>query len=130
MKKNLIIYSILLIVLLSACKENYTSKDYLNTVVEKLNKVETASYLSTIENWNPGDTTASFITRRFVKEYNNPSDTTIGAKHVALDALTKTKADFCYDGQMRALFNNDEKEIVIDDFTARPFSMRNIFANR
>jgi len=126
MKKNLIIYSILLIILLSACKENYTSKDYLNTVVEKLNKVESASYFSTIENWNPGDTTASFVSTSFVKEYNNPSDTTIGAKFVLLDTLTKTKADFCYDGQMRALFNNDEKEIVIDNFTARPLPFRPI----
>ena len=96
----------------------------MNTVLDKLNKVESASYFLTGENWNPGDTAASFIFTEFVKEYKNPSDTTIGAKFVKLDSMTKTKAYFCYDGQMRASFYNDEKGIVIDSFTVRPLPFR------
>ncbi len=124
MIKKLIICSTLLILLLNSCKKNYTSKNYLNTVLDKLNKIESASYFSTEENWNPGDTAASSIFTKFVKEYKNPSDTTIGAKYISLDSLTKSKADFCYDGQMRALFYNDEKGIVIDSFTFRPLPFR------
>ncbi|MGE0088539.1 MAG: TlpA family protein disulfide reductase [Bacteroidales bacterium] len=124
MIKKLIICSTLLIVLLNSCKRNYTSKDYLDVVLDKLNKIESASYFLTGENWNPGDTSASFIFTNFINEYKNPSDTTIGAKYVSLDSLTKSKADFCYDGKMRALFYNDEKVIVIDSFTARPLPFR------
>ncbi len=124
MIKKFIANSTLLIVLFSACKENYSSKDYLKTVLKRLNTVESASYLLTSENWNPGDTAASFIFTGFVKEYKNPLDTTIGAKFVKLDTLTKTKASFCYDGQMRAVFYNDEKGIVIDSFTVRPLPFR------
>lgn len=124
MIKKLIISSTLLIVLLSACKKNYTSIDYLETVLKKLNKIESASYISTVEKWYHADTTASFIMSRFIKEYKNSSDTTIGAKFVALDSLTKTKAEFCYDGQMRATFYNDDRKIVIDSFTVRKLPFR------
>ncbi len=124
MIKKLIISSSLFLVLFAACKENYTSKAYLKTILEKLSTIESASYFSTVENWNPGDTAASFVVTEFVKEYNNPADTTIGAKFVNLDSLTKTKAAFCYDGQMKAVFYNDEKEIIIDSFIVRPLPFR------
>lgn len=124
MIKKLIISLAVLIVLLSASREKSTSKDYLKNVLEKLNKIESASYISEHEQWFPGDTAASRIQHHFVQEYKNPSDTTIGAKYVMLDSLTKTKADFCYDGQMRAVFLRDEKEIIIDSFTVRPLPFR------
>lgn len=124
MIKKLIISLAVLIVLLSASREKSTSKDYLKNVLEKLNKIESASYISEHEQWFPGDTAASRIQHHFVQEYKNPSDTTIGANYVMLDSLTKTKADFCYDGQMRAVFYRDEKEIIIDSFTVRPLPFR------
>lgn len=124
MIKKLIISLAVLIVLLSASREKSTSKDYLKNVLEKLNKIESASYISEREQWFPGDTAASRIFHQFIQEYKNPSDTTIGAKYVMLDSLTKTNAEFCYDGQMRAVFYRDEKEIIIDSFTVRPLPFR------
>lgn len=124
MTRKRTIYLSLFAIFIAACNDNYTSIDYLRTTLGKLNKIESASYYSTCENWNPGDTAASFIRTNFVNEYKNPSDTSIGAKFVVLDSITKKKASFCYDGEMRAVFYNDEKGIVIDSFTYRPLPFR------
>lgn len=113
-----------MIFILNACTNNYTSTDYLSEVLNSLNKVESATYNSIRENWNPGDTAASDYNYSFVKEYNNPSDTTIGAKFVVLNLNDTSIPEFCYDGQMRAIFYNDEKRIVIDSFTVRPLPFR------
>lgn len=124
MNKKKIIALSFFVVLFASCKENYTTKDYLKTVLDKLNRIESASHYSVGENWNPGDTAASFTQSYFVKEYRNPSDTTIGSKFVTLDTLTKRRAEFCYDGQMRAIFYNDDKGIIIDSFKVRPLPFR------
>jgi thiol-disulfide isomerase/thioredoxin len=126
MNKNRIITLSFFVVLFASCKENYTTQDYLKTVFDKLNKIESASHYTIGENWNPGDTAASFTQNYFVKEYRNPSDTTIGSKFVTLDTLTKMRAEFCYDGQMRAILYNDEKGIIIDSFKVRPLPFRPI----
>ncbi len=112
------------IVLFSACKVNYSSTDYLKTVLKKLGKIESATYNLKGENWAPGDTAASNINYSYMKEYDNPSDTTIGAKFVHLNQNDTAQLEFCYDGQMRALVYHDEKFIVLDSFTARPLSFR------
>jgi thiol-disulfide isomerase/thioredoxin len=127
--KNRPALALSLIVLLSnACTNHYTSTDYLREVLNNLNKIESATYTSIGENWNPGDTAASDINYSFVKEYNNPSDTTIGAKFIVLNLSDTSKPEFCYDGQMRAIFYNDEKRIVIDSFTVRPLPFRPLTA--
>lgn len=110
--------------LLNACEKNDTSTDYLREVLNNLNQIESATYNSIGENWNPGDTAASHVNYSFVKEYNNPSDTTIGAKFIIQNLSILSKPEFCYDGQMRAIFYNAEKRVVIDSFTVRPLPFR------
>lgn len=121
---RLILALTLIISLLNACKENYTSTDYLKKVLNHLEKIESATYATVSENWNPADTAASDIYYSFVKEFNNPSDTTIGAKFVTLNPNDTSKLEFCYDGQMRALVYNEEKRIVLDSVTVRPLPFR------
>ena len=113
-----------LAMLLASCGRDYTSIEYLNTVLGNLNKIETASYYEFQESWSPGDTAASFVFTRFVREYRNSSDTAIGSSFVELDSLTRTKASFCYDGHMRATFYDEEKGIMIDSFMVRPLPFR------
>jgi hypothetical protein len=114
----------ILIFVFNACTKNEPSPDYLREVLNNLNKIESATYTSIGENWNPGDTAASDINYSFVKEYNNPSDTTIGAKFIIQNLSILSKPEFCYDGQMRAIFYNTEKRIVIDSFNVRPLPFR------
>ncbi len=117
-----------LMLLLASCGRDYTSKEYLETVLGNLRQIKTASYYMFGEAWCPGDTAASFVFWRFYKEYRNPSDTTIGSSFVILDSLTGSKASFCYDGQMRATFNHDVKGIMIDSFKVKPLPFRPISA--
>lgn len=116
MKKQTIIAFTALTFLLNACTDNYTSTDYLNKVVNNLEEIESASYSLTTENWFPGDTVAMNIYHFNVKEYDNPSDTTIGSKFVKLKHSDTSVLEFCYDGVMRTLVYHDEKTLVLDSF--------------
>lgn len=116
MKKLQILAFTLMIFLLNACTENYTSTAYLEKVLNNIETIESAKYNIISENWYPGDTAALDIYYSIVKEYNNPSDTTIGAAFVRLNQEDSTILEFCYDGEMRALVYNDEKRIVLDSF--------------
>jgi len=93
------------------------SKDeYLKKVLNNLEKVESATYNSRREGWAPADTAASIIMNHFVKEYNNPQDSTIGASFVNFLQKDTTHMTFCYDGKMKAYVYVEDKEIVIDSF--------------
>lgn len=124
MKSLRFIILIFVSTLLNACTFNYSSTEYLKKILDSLEQIESATYTRISENWNPGDTVASNIYKSFVKEYNYPSDTTIGSKFVVLNRVDTTKLEFCYDGQMRALVYNDEKKVVLDSFVARPLPFR------
>lgn len=122
MKK--LILPLLLLSAAHALNAQVSPKEYLQKVLNNLEKIESASYSTTIEAWQPGDTTSIFTSPRFTNEYNNPKDTTIGASFIRLDPNDKSKMEFCYDGTNRILVYHDTKKIVIDDFTARPLPFR------
>jgi len=107
------------------CKTNENATDYLNKVLSNLEKIESAVYNEYCELWTPGDTVARFAYCRLIKEYDNPLDTTIGARYVVLDCEDSTKLEFAYDGRIRALVDHDAKSISVDNFTAiaRPFRL-------
>ena len=117
-----------LMLMLASCGRDYTSKEYLDTVLGNLNQIETASYYEFGESWSPGDTAASFVFTKYVREYRNRADTAIGSSFVVLDSLTGTKASFCYDGNMRATFYDEEKGIMIDSFRVRKLPFRPLSA--
>ena len=112
------------LIMLNACSKPKDNKVYLRTVLNNLDKVESATYFSTKEGWAPGDTAASVIINHFIKEYNNPIDTTIGASFVSLQQKDTTQMAFCYDGKMRALVYEEDKTIVIDSFNVRKLPFR------
>ena len=112
------------LIMLNACSKPKDNKVYLRTVLNNLDKVESATYFSTKEGWAPGDTAASVIMNHFIKEYNNPNDTTIGASFVSLQQKDTTQMAFCYDGKMIALVYEEDKTIVIDSFNVRKLPFR------
>ncbi len=124
MKNRHILILSFIIFLFQACTVDYTSTDYLKKVVNNLETIESAKYTGIMENWYPGDTAASGIYSSLVKEYDNPSDTTIGSKFVKLNSSDTSILEFCYDGEMRALVYNDEKRIVLDSFNVNPMPFR------
>lgn len=101
-----------------------SKNDYLKKVLNNLEKVESATYNSRIEGWAPADTAASIIMNHFVKEYDNPQDSTIGASSVNLLQKDTTQMAFCYDGKMKAFVRLEDKEIEIDSFKVIRFPFR------
>ena len=122
--KRIIVVLSLIILTLSSCVENYTSKDYLRKVKNNLDKIESAKFWVQMENWNPGDTVASIVDNRYVESYRNPSDSTIGSSWAIFETDDKTHLKFAYDGKMRTLIYNDLKGIVIDSFNVRKLPFR------
>jgi thiol-disulfide isomerase/thioredoxin len=107
------------------CSYDDPSKhDYLQKVLNNLNTIKSATYYTTTESWAPGDTAASGIYNHYVKEFDNPGDTTIGASFVQLLQEDTTHLTFCYDGKMRAVVYEDEKTIAIDSFKVRSLPFR------
>jgi thiol-disulfide isomerase/thioredoxin len=114
----------LILMLSSTIIFGQSKNEYLKKVLNKLEKVESATYNIRGEGWAPYDTVASGIMDYFYKEYNNPQDSTIGASFVSLLQKDTTQMTFCYDGKMRAVVFLDDKSIVIDSFTVRKLPFR------
>ncbi|PXY02543.1 thiol:disulfide interchange protein [Marinifilum breve] len=123
MKKNIVVLSLIIFGLLS-CVEEYTSADYLKKVVKEMEKIESATYCVEREAWQPGDTSAAFINKRYVESYRNSSDTTIGSSWAIFETEEKTHLEFAYDGKIRTLIYDDVKGIVIDSFKVRKLPFR------
>ena len=121
-----IAYLFMLLIIVTSCRVNKGPAGYLNEVLINLEKIESATYYEHLEGWQPGDTTRMSSFCRFVKEYNNPGDTTIGSSFVSMDCDDTTQLEFGYDGNIRALIYHEHKGIVVDDFTARPLPFRPI----
>lgn len=122
MKKRIVLLSFLFTI--STANAQESTKEYLQKVLDNLEKVESASYTSFNESWQPGDTVPTFTYSHYINEYNNPNDSTIGASYASFETSDMAKMDFCYDGNKRVLIYDDDKAIVEDDFTARPLPFR------
>ncbi len=111
-------------ILLNCSNVDNNKKGYLHKVLNNLNRIKSATYYTTTESWAPGDTSASGVYNHYVKEFDNPSDTTIGASYVKLLQEDTTQMTFCYDGKMRAVVYDEDKMIGIDSFLVRQLPFR------
>lgn len=112
------------ILLITYCTQPKDSTDYLKSVLNNLEEIKSASYYTTQEGWVPGDTAARSIEYVFVKEYDNPSDTTIDAIFVQFLQRDTALLKSCYDGNMRAYVNYDTGTITVDSFKTERFPFR------
>jgi len=119
-----IIFALFVFSALNVYSTSNETKVYLRVVLNNLEKVESATYNGIQEGWAPGDTAASIIMYHYIKEYNNNSDSTIGASFVSLLQKDTTQMEFCYDGKMLASVNKKNKTIMIDSFNVRKLPFR------
>lgn len=124
MKTQLIFISVMFISQLALGQP----QPYLKEVLGNLTKIKSASYYTTEEAWAPGDTIASGIYHHYVKEYNNPADTTIGAAFAKLMKDDTTRAVYSYNGKIRAVINWEGKQMQIDSFQNNRLPFRPIQA--
>ncbi|MCX8464661.1 TlpA disulfide reductase family protein [Bacteroides fragilis] len=123
--KSILLSVISFLLVMNVCgKNDVDMRTYLKKVLSNLDKVESASYHEQSQSWQPGDTTAITNSFRFIKEYTNPSDSTIGASYVALNAKDTTQFEFGYDGKVKMISFHEHKGIMIDDFTTRKLPFR------
>lgn len=108
--------SILLISGLDGRSEN-VPVSYLERVLNNLNQIQSAVYHENREAWRPGEQESVYSVCREVYEYNNPADTTIGASYVSFECDQPKLLDFAYDGKVKAVAYNEDKKIVVDNFT-------------
>ena len=92
MKKLLVLLSFLFIINTVNAQED--QKEYLQKVLNNLEKVESASYTSFNESWQPGDTVPVFTHSDYTNEYNNPNDSTIGASYASFETKDMGKMVF------------------------------------
>ena len=96
--KSILLSVISFLLVMNVCgKNDVDMRTYLKKVLGNLGKIESASYHEQSQSWQPGDTVAITNFHRFIKEYTNPSDSTIGASYVCLDAKDTTRFEFGYD---------------------------------
>ena len=112
------------LVLLSNVLIGQSKTIYLKKVLKNLEQIRSAGYFTTSEPWAPGDTSAAGSYYHYFKEYNNPTDTAIGASFVKLLQEDTTKMTFCYDGAMRAIVYEAQKYVLIDSFKYNRLSFR------
>ena len=123
--KSILLSVISFLLVMNVCgKNDVDMRTYLKKVLSNLDKVESASYHEQSQSWQPGDTTAITNSFRFIKEYTNPSDSTIGASYVALNDKDTTRFEFGYDGKVKMISFHEHKGIMIDDFTTRKLPFR------
>lgn len=124
--KTRIILSCLLgwIPMLWLCAQSDVKEAYLRKVLANLETIKSATYYIDGEAYQPGDTVPLFIYKRYLKEYNFPADSTIGAIYTEFEGNDTTQYSFGYNGEVRLLVYSKEKEVAVDDFTSRPLPFR------
>jgi thiol-disulfide isomerase/thioredoxin len=121
------------VIQMNSCKGIHDKNDYLRNVLADLEKIKSATYLSTMSGNPPGDTTVLKTYLWHKKEYINPSDTTIGSVFAWFYPDDTSKMYLYYDGSAQAYLDNDKKTISIDSFQTNTLPFRPIsspFFNR
>jgi hypothetical protein len=65
-------------ILLNCSNVDNNKKEYLQKVLNNLNKIKSATYYETTEAWAPGDTAASGVFNHYIKEFDNPQIQQLG----------------------------------------------------
>jgi hypothetical protein len=103
----------LLILLTNLISAQTVQKDYLLKVLNNLEQIKSADYLSVESYGYPGDTLAYTTYSNYVKEHQNLSDSIIGAHFACFDQTDTTKINTCYDGLMFASIDWNEKTVRV-----------------
>ncbi len=124
MKITLFVVSLFFSVSVLADGKKDARNEYLRRVLSNLEKIESATYYTLNESWQPGDTVPVFVGTSFLTEYNNPSDTTIGASFIIWNGDDTTKFEYGYDGHIKAVSYHEDQRIILDNFSTNKLPFR------
>jgi peroxiredoxin len=116
MKTKTLLTLMLVAVVMAASAQSNETESYLKTVLKNLEAIQSATYHEEGVVWTPYETAPLFIQNHYVKEFDNPVDTTIGASFIELLANDTSRIALAYDGAARVLVDDDKKTLEIDSF--------------
>jgi len=114
------------IMLLSGCRENPSSREYLKKVAANIDQIKSASYFSTNSGSAPGDTSKFTTYDWFNREFSNAADTFIGSTFAWFQPYDTTRMYYYYDGNAQAYIDSVIKTIEIDSFQTNRLPFRPI----
>jgi peroxiredoxin len=111
----------------SGCQKQKNDREYLKEVLDHLENIKSATYTTMVQAFVPEDINPQFTEYYFIREFDNPSDTTIGASFVELTSEDTTKMHVGYDGLVKALVFEEHKGLLLDSFkvSRAPFRLVN-----
>lgn len=100
-------------------------REYLEKVLDNLERIKSATYNDSLVVWELGDTIPLFTRSNYFEEYDNPQDSTIGASLVEYGYMQGEKVFMWgYDGNVKASAYHDKKGVLIDDFSLNKHPFR------
>ncbi len=117
---------LLLMTLLTASKDidGQSEKMNLQRVLLNLEQIKSASYTLTLPMYAPGEDTPSQAESFFVREFDNPMDTSIGASFGIFSPGDSVHLRWFYDGSVQGKVYWDRETVQVDDFSANPQPVR------
>lgn len=100
---------------------------FLEKTLSRLENIKSAVYYDRVRSWAPGDSLYQ-ENLRYIKEYDNPADTTIGASFLQWNAADTTSLSCCYDGEVLMYLDHENRRVSMDDFTSRSLPFRPVSA--
>lgn len=115
------------LILINGCQVDNNKNDYLRKVLGNLEKIESATYFSTVSASAPGDTLKFVTYSRHTEEYINPTDTFFGSSFAETQQDANNKVSWVYNGIAETFFDWTEKTIKIDSFKTNTLPFRPIY---
>ena len=100
-----------MVMLISCAIFGQTTNDYLNSILDSINEIKSATYDSERTSSAPHDTVTFRTIQSHVQMYVNPSDTLMGA---SFSTLNIEWADLHYDGKYAVRLNQESRTAEID----------------
>jgi peroxiredoxin len=130
-RSSLLVTSIIVLVisfiLINACKVENNNNDYLKKVLNNLNQIKSATYFRYMSTTAPYDTVVSKSYNCYIKEFNNPADTFVGASFAEFLLGDSTKMANFYDGKVKSHLDWENRKIPVDSFQNNRFPYRVVY---
>ena len=108
-----IVSCLLILGITVSCKRKFDEKKYLTEILNNLEQVKSASYISSV---SASSAMGDIAAIRYIKEFFNPADTAIGSSFGWFYSTDTTKLDFAYDGNAKITMYDNDKKVSIDSF--------------
>src|SRR6056297_1772376 len=109
-----------LLILISFSIQAQDEKQYLKTIVNNLEKIQSASYYTKSASSAPGDRAMLTSYERYIKEYANPEDKIVCSSFISAAPADTTRPLTVYDGIISADISYEEGTVFIEDFKDYP----------